>query len=303
MDILNDDAIKCIGQYTGILYGAESYVYFASTCNRMRNLLLPALETAEGGGEQHQAGGVTTNTIIDTVIRIRKLNYIRKHTPSHFTHPIFSPTNIYIHTLEQLVVFEKWIAGSGYIVAHEFRVDNRITFPFASTEIDSDMHECIEHITKLLRRYPNVRIRLDAHCGTPAPNSVAAEFSRERGMSVLNAIGGGDDNDNTTISEGGVTNSALDDDRNLNSRFHLVYWGKDIMNIVSELSQPMHPFYSDAYHGRGWVEFYFIVDGNNEGEEMVLPRRHGYYDDYNQLMRVYEMDTESESDILPMVML
>ena len=40
MDTLNDDAIRVIGQYTGILYGPKSYTNFALTCKRMKNLLI-----------------------------------------------------------------------------------------------------------------------------------------------------------------------------------------------------------------------------------------------------------------------
>ena len=38
--MLNDDAIRAIGQYTGILYGPKSYTNFALTCKRMKTLLL-----------------------------------------------------------------------------------------------------------------------------------------------------------------------------------------------------------------------------------------------------------------------
>jgi len=40
MNMLNDDAIRAIGQYTGILHGPKSYINFASTCKRMKSLLL-----------------------------------------------------------------------------------------------------------------------------------------------------------------------------------------------------------------------------------------------------------------------
>jgi len=40
MDMLNDDAIRVIGQYTGILHGPKSYTNFALTCKRMKTLLL-----------------------------------------------------------------------------------------------------------------------------------------------------------------------------------------------------------------------------------------------------------------------
>ena len=122
MDILNDDAIKCIGQYTGILYGAESYVYFASTCKRMRKLLL--LPTTDYSNADQTTGGVTNNKIIETIIRIRVADWIGRR----YNLGIFFPTNV--STLEQLAIFEKWLTETNFIS------DNRIKFPFASTEMN-----------------------------------------------------------------------------------------------------------------------------------------------------------------------
>ena len=136
MDILHDDAVKCIGQYTGILYGAESYVYFASTCKRMRKLLLPALET--------------DNKIIDTIISIRVADWIKKR----YNLGVFFPSRV--NTLEQLAILETWLVETNFIS------DNRIKFPFASTEVEPDMSERITQISNLMKRYPNIRLRLDA---------------------------------------------------------------------------------------------------------------------------------------------
>ena len=70
MDILNDDAIKTIGQSIGILYGAESYVSFASTCKRMRRLLLlppSASHTSKEGEEDANDDSRTTRDNLTSV--------------------------------------------------------------------------------------------------------------------------------------------------------------------------------------------------------------------------------------------
>lgn len=124
-----------------------------------------------------------------------------------------------IKTLEQLEIFEKWITETNFI--H----DNRITFPFASTEIEDNMQEQILHIINIMERYPNVMVRLDSHCGTAAPSGISTWFSKARGLSVRNAIGG------------------------INNRVHVVVRGKLISSVVARLEDC--PFRDDAREGRG----------------------------------------------------
>ena len=141
MDMLNDDAIKSIGQSIGILYGAESYVSFASTCNRMRRLLLlpPSASNTSKKGEEEanddstsksedQTPASVTNQVVQYVIGVRVESQYKSLCPSYKPEKIFFPNNI--KTLHQQSIFEKWISETN------FMNDNRITFPFASTEMN-----------------------------------------------------------------------------------------------------------------------------------------------------------------------
>ena len=308
MDMLNDDAIKSIGQSIGILYGVESYVSFASTCNRMRRLLLlPPSDNDTSKGEEDanddsnnptgddQTSDILTNQVIEYVISVRVGSQYKSLCPSYKPEKIFFPNNI--KTLHQLSIFEKWITETNFI--H----DNRITFPFASTEIESNMIERIHQITMLMNRYPKLRVRLDAHCGTAAPSGISSWFSRARGMSVWTAICGTEHDDNGIINEGSSRTTEEDNDNeeeeetgiDYTGRFQLVVWGKMITKVVSKLTQ--HPYYTDASEGRGWVEVYFIMSGDNNDreveDEMILPRRHAYY---NYRSVDSDSDTDSEDE-------
>jgi len=302
--MLNDDAIKSIGQSIGILNGAESYVSFASTCKRFRRLLLlPASSSHKGGGEDndgstttgdYQTSGRLTNQVVEYVISVRVGSQYKSLCPSYKPEKIFFPNNI--KTLHQLSIFEKWITETN------FMNDNRITFPFASTEIESNMIDRIHQITMLMKRYPKLRVRLDAHCGTAAPSGISSWFSRARGMSVWTAICGTehDNDDNGIINEGSsrATEEDNDDEEetgiDYTGRFQLVVWGKMITKVVSKLTQ--HPYYTEASEGRGWVEVYFIMSGDNNDreveDEMILPRRHAYYN----YRSAESTDSDTDSD-------
>ena len=81
-------------------------------------------------------------------------------------------------------------------------------------------------------------------------------------------------------------------------RVEIVAWGKHIMKSLSERSTcAWHPFRSDATDGRGWVEVYFIVDGNGGGEEMVLPKRHVYYEGHDLDLESDYSSSESDDSI------
>ena len=271
MNQLNDDVIKSIGQYTGILYGPKSYVYFASTCKRMRKLLLlsPADDSTsedndDGGQSQTIKTSQSQNKIVSKIIQARTLYHLKdclatlaSTTQNDKQQPLFWPNDV--KTLQQLAVFEKWILETN------FMHDNRITFPFASTEIADDMQDRITQIVNIMRRYPNVRVRLDAHCGNVAPSDrIALRFSRERGMSIVRAIGVGDG----TIDR----HTCMD----MVDRFDLYRWGKMITDVVAKSPTQQHPFQKDARRGLGWVEVYFMV--GDDDDKMVIPKRHAYYD-------------------------
>jgi len=309
--MLNDDAIKSIGQSIGILYGAESYVSFASTCKRFRRLLLlpPSAshtskreedandDSSTSTGDDQTSDRLLTNQVVEYVISLRVRGQYRSLCPACKPERIFFPNNI--KTLHQLSIFEKWITTTN------FMNDNRITFLFASTEIESNMIDRIHQITMLMKRYPKLRVRLDAHCGTAAPSGISSWFSRARGMSVWTGICGTEHDDNGIINEGSIRTTTEEDNDNeeetgidYTGRFQLVVWGKMITKVVSKLTQ--HPYYTDASEGRGWVEVYFVVSGDNNDreveDEMILPRRHAYYN-YRSAEST-DSDTDSDESVV-----
>ena len=164
------------------------------------------------------------------------------------------------------------------------------------------MIDRIHQIRELMKRYPKLRVRLDAHCGTAAPSGISSWFSRARGMSVWTAICGTEHDDNGIINEGSIRTTEEDNDEedetgiDYTGRFQLVVWGKMITKVVSKLTQ--HPYYTDANEGRGWVEVYFIMSGDNNDrdveDEMILPRRHSYYN-YRSAEST-DSDTDSEDE-------
>ena len=161
-DLLHDDVLICIGEYTGKLFGPETYVCLAQTCKKIKGLLLPDENTSET--EELQT--------IQNIIQLRVTHY----SSGHGARP-----NVTVRTLEELGVFESWYETPLY---H----DNRIPFPYASVEIDDSMHDKIFSVVKLMERFPSITIHLDSHCGTIAPNGVATLFSISRGNSIMQVI-------------------------------------------------------------------------------------------------------------------
>mmetsp|Transcript_7053 Transcript_7053/g.12351 ORF Transcript_7053/g.12351 Transcript_7053/m.12351 type:complete len:278 (-) Transcript_7053:518-1351(-) len=256
MDLLHDGAVKSIGEYAGKFYGAEAYIRFAQTCKRMKQLLLPDPTNSLSDDGENQTDR--------NVIRARLANYCQSHPEAPSS--ILGSGSNGINTLEQLAVFEKWS------VTNYFIHDNRITFPFATTEIEPAMLDRILKIVDIMKQHPRVSVRLDSHCGTLAPSGISSWFSRARGLRVQNAIC------DTTNNMGMGTN---DNNRHSpidQSRVNVVAWGKRISTVVARSSD--HPFRVDAREGRGWVELYLEVPGSREGDEiMVFPPRQQYYDD------------------------
>mmetsp|Transcript_24108 Transcript_24108/g.58228 ORF Transcript_24108/g.58228 Transcript_24108/m.58228 type:complete len:302 (-) Transcript_24108:463-1368(-) len=289
MFMLNDDAVRAIGHYAGVLYGAESYVNFAWTCKRMNRLLT----SSDGDDASSRPYDIGENQTIRSVIRARASSILRALHPNLD----MSPDRI-VGNLEQLTIFEEWISS----MPPSFVRDNRIRFPFASTEIAPNMRELCFHTAILMVRHPNVRVRLDSHCGTAAPSGISSWFSRARGLSVRDAICNLEieANDNEDVCNHGeeATTSSIDQDR-----IGVIAWGKTITGGVARMED--HPFRTDAREGRGWVEVYFIVPGGRDGDEMVLPPRHAYYqevdtDSERELQAIFdnedEMETESHGD-------
>ena len=112
--MLNDDAIKTIGQYTGILYGPKSYTNFALTCKRMKTLLLLP-EDADNKAKNEQTNIIydiikarmseSSDTIVDNVIH-KRIAFKGMEALSY---------DLHIRTLNQLHKYERRL----YHVEHE----------------------------------------------------------------------------------------------------------------------------------------------------------------------------------------
>lgn len=267
MDLLHDDAIKSIGEYTGKLYGAAAYAHLSQTCKRIKQLLLPtSTESASKFGESNSHQPVFKH-VIDARVAACLVDLYKGHHPPIRT-PAAACQYYGVNTLQQLVVFEEWIAKTPY-----FHDDNRIMFPFASTEIEPDMNPRINGINRIMHKFPSgtVTVRLDSHCGTAAPSEISAWFSRARGLSVKDAICG-DVYDTDNTGPGHRTGPRSVDPALVN----VVAWGKQVASVIARLPLPEHhPFQHVAREGRGWAEVYFMVPGGSG--EMILPPRHEYY--------------------------
>ena len=139
--------------------------------------------------------------------------------------------------------------------------ENRIGFDFASLDIESDegskdsdlkgSTSRIRTIRRLLGRFWECSVTLDAHCGTLAPSLIAPGFSQARGMVVCEAILG--EHFDETSDERVVLNS----------------WGRRVTD-VARLSS--HRFGDLARQGKGWVEIYVKLG------DLELPLRPDYWD-------------------------
>ncbi|EJK66945.1 hypothetical protein THAOC_12081 [Thalassiosira oceanica] len=161
-----------------------------------------------------------------------------------------------LKTLENMEVFESWAET-------RLSCDNRIPFQFASVELNDSTREIVDSVKGFLDRHKNVRVRLDSHCGTAAPDGVAAAFSHIRGLAILSSVCGSDD-------DGG---ESMRVDR---SRVLVRAWGKQISEKVARLDG--HRFAELAQEGRGWVEVSFLLPPSGEdGEPISLPPRPQYF--------------------------
>lgn len=160
---LHDDALINIGEYTGKIYGPETYTRLGQTCKRMKRLLLPDDDAS-------------SQTIIQNIIRSRKAYCTAQRSMS-----LETTQDLTIKSLKELALFEAWCDTP-------LCDDNRIPFPFASVDIDESMHDKIHYIMKIMQRYRSITVQLDSHCGTIAPNSVATSFSRSRGESIKDVL-------------------------------------------------------------------------------------------------------------------
>jgi hypothetical protein len=236
-DLLNDDDATKVGEHVGKLCGPQAYIRLAQTGKRFQRLLLPGHTTSKDEKKRN---------VIDNVINARTKCIFRPDEPSLFPAP--SDWTDEIHTLQQLALFELWYCN-------RFRRDNRICFDFANIQVQNEHWEIITEIQAIMDSFPAVTVRLDALCGTDAPAGIAVSFSQYRGNAVRNAI-------------------CQNAERPYHDRVNVVPWGKAISRRVAASD---HPFKDTARSGRGWVEVSFQLEGDKEGQMLLLPPQPSYY--------------------------
>jgi outer membrane protein OmpA-like peptidoglycan-associated protein len=249
LHMLPDDALITIGEHVGRLCGAPTYVKLAQTCKRMKRLLLPEQDPSlmDIGDEEDAA---ENNSVIRNVIRARVMCFINSCSlplPPLLNVPKDWSTQI--KTLEQLALFELWYS-------HPFSRDNRIKFDFASSTVDEEYREDIVNLVEIMNRFPSMSLQLDAHCGIAAPLPIAMPFSQHRGECVVAFICG-------------------DHGEHMDpSRISMIPWGK---RIARRVARSDHLFGAHAREGKGWVEVFFQLGGESEGDTLVLPSPPAYY--------------------------
>ncbi|KAL3930321.1 MAG: hypothetical protein SGARI_004516 [Bacillariaceae sp.] len=107
-----------------------------------------------------------------------------------------------------------------------------------------------------MERFPTMSLQLDAHCGKAAPPQIAMPFSQHRGESAVAFICG-------------VHGEHLDP-----TRISMIPWGKRIAHRVAKSDQLVGSY---AREGKGWVEVFFQLGGESEGDTLMLPSPPAYY--------------------------
>ena len=195
-----------------------------------------------------------------------------------------------VETLEQLALWE----AVGKIGLWE---ENRIGFDYASVDIARnnprhrheddilDSQERVEQVAKLLKRFPNCFLRIEAHCGTGAPWGIAERFSVARGMSVVRAF-------LELLREDIEEEDAEEyfEDRDLvivEERLHMTTWGRRIAEIAETSSDH---YGRVARLGKGWVELYIC-----HGDNLEMPTRPDFYE--GLMPNTEELETDDDDTV------
>eukprot|EP00977_Amphora_coffeiformis_P010063 scaffold2353_cov167-Amphora_coffeaeformis.AAC.54 len=161
--------------------------------------------------------------------------------------------------------------------------ENRLGFDYASVDIspnrvrrrDDDEEDVLDsrariaNVARILKRFPNSFLRIEAHCGTGAPLGIAERFSVARGMSVVRSF-------LEILRHPEMRYPESDDDdgpyfprQDLERRLRMTSWGRQISE-AAEVSQ--HHYSSLARLGKGWVELYVC-----HGDHLEMPSRPDFY--------------------------
>lgn len=246
-DVLPDDGLVAIGSWVAAT-GLENFARCLKVCRRFRNVLgRPSL--------------------------LKQLIRERTDAPE-------------IETLEHLAL---WDAVKQVGLWEE----NRIGFGYGSLNVardtayppprvphldysNNDARGDILHserrmvdVARILTRFPNTFLRIEAHCGTAAPDGIAEHFSVSRGMSVVRALlemlSPGQVNDYSHAREVSI----------MERRLRLTSWGVQI-STAAETSQ--HPYAQVARQGKGWVELYVC-----KGATLEIPARPDFYQGHERM--------------------
>ena len=185
--------------------------------------------------------------------------------------------------------------------------ENRLGFDYASVDVspnhpqrrrrddDDDNEEDIlnsrtrmTNVARILKRFPDSFLRIEAHCGTGAPLGIAERFSVARGMSVVRSfleilrhpeMGYLEEDDNDSYCF-----------RDLQQRLRMTSWGRQISEAAEDSP---HRYSSVARLGKGWVELYVC-----HRDQLEMPSRPDFYK--GQTRRLEEdsniVDEDEDSD-------
>lgn len=170
---------------------------------------------------------------------------------------ITDPYTEMLQSLEHLNLYEE-VKATGLLE------ENRIGFAFGGTAIfyadyeherqETDVkgsRDRIDRVKALLRKYPQLTVRVDGHCGTAAPNEeVAVQFSVFRASVVIDEF-------EEFMSESSER-----------TRLIMRAWGKRVTEAASTSD---HKYAPTARDGKGWVEIRIGILGNEDFQVPVEP--------------------------------
>ena len=139
-----------------------------------------------------------------------------------------------------------------------FRNENRVGFDYASTEVTnhtlSNSTARVQAARKLRKQFPNLRIVLEAHCGTLGPHHIARHFSHARGASVALQLL---EEQATSVSSGMQEDEDAEDND-----------GRMILNAVFEQNDPFYHYYEASSSASASEDDTSMSDADADASEM-----------------------------------
>ena len=245
-NLLPDDALVAIGKWVGAT-GAENFARCLKVNRRFRTVL----------GQP---------SVLKDIIEGTTKNI----TPG-------------IETLEHLAI---WEAAQAMALFEE----NRIGFAYGSLAMGLDDFPDIKNsqlrttlIARILYRFPQTFVRIEAHCGTAAPPGISESFARSRGGIVQTNLLVKLADAGVLDGHPGLFDRRRDEMELLRQRLRVTGWGR---RVAEAAEHSAHRYATVARHGKGWVELYLCY-----GEHVEIPSRPPYYSG-----PIREADESDESD-------